>query len=74
MQKGFVVKSHFENYKGFFVVCKDDIESPEGTVPVVVIDVEQWERLIGVINTADKLYDTAITKTFNKIFKLEGRG
>ncbi len=45
MQKGYVVKTHLEEFKGFFVVTREDFESAEGTVPVVVIEAEKVEEI-----------------------------
>jgi hypothetical protein len=67
MQKGFVVEKHFKDYKGFFTVCREDIESKDGTVPVVVYNqepidylVSQLKELSGKLNTeaAEDLHNT----------------
>jgi hypothetical protein len=67
MQRGYVVKSNLEDYKGFFVVCKDNFEARDVTVPVVVYNqepidylVSQLKELSGKLNTeaAEDLHNT----------------
>lgn len=47
------------------------LEPEEHTVPVILLEMNEWERILGVIQTAEKLSGIPIVKTINTI--LDGK-
>ena len=45
MKQGFILESHFRDFKGFFVVCREDSEARDKTIPVFVFEAGEVEEI-----------------------------